>query len=143
MESQPLDNQPDENKQQIKLLAERLNVKRHRQKVGEVVIRKETETHTIEVPIRQEKLIIEKVGSETERLAEIDLGESRIIEQTPEEMTLPTVQGNFPSLQTAIAALSAIARENPQSVTQVTVKLILEDVNLQSSYEAILQRYIE
>jgi stress response protein YsnF len=57
----------------IPLREERLIVDHRKQKMGEVVVRKEIETEIIEVPIQREKLIVEQVGKETRRLAEIDL----------------------------------------------------------------------
>ncbi|WP_319422237.1 DUF2382 domain-containing protein [Pleurocapsa sp. FMAR1] len=63
---------------QISLLEEKLVVKRSKLKVGEVVVRKEVETRMVHLPIRREKLIIEKVGATNEHLTEVDLGEGEI-----------------------------------------------------------------
>ena len=63
----------------IALKAEKLVIERERKKVGEVVVRKEVETHYIQVPVKREKLIIEQVGDEeSKRLAEIPLSEQII-----------------------------------------------------------------
>jgi stress response protein YsnF len=50
----------------IPLLEERLMVNLTRRKTGEVVVRKEIETHILQmqVPIRREKLIVEQVSPE-------------------------------------------------------------------------------
>ncbi|MDX2231958.1 MAG: DUF2382 domain-containing protein [Leptolyngbyaceae cyanobacterium bins.349] len=57
----------------IPLREERLIVDRQKQKVGEVIVRKEIETEIIQVPVQREKLIVEQVGAEPRQLAEIDL----------------------------------------------------------------------
>lgn len=63
----------------IALKAEKLVIERERKKVGEVVVRKEVETHYIQVPVKREKLIIEQVSDEeSTRLAEIPLSEQII-----------------------------------------------------------------
>ena len=63
----------------IALKAEKLVIERERKKVGEVVVRKEVETHYIQVPVKREKLIIEQVSDqESKRLAEIPLSEQII-----------------------------------------------------------------
>ncbi|MBD0334276.1 MAG: DUF2382 domain-containing protein [Cyanobacteria bacterium Co-bin13] len=61
----------------IQLLEERLVVNRTRNKVGEISVRKVIETEIVEVPIRREKLVIEKIG-DSEPLVEVGLGETRI-----------------------------------------------------------------
>jgi Domain of unknown function (DUF2382) len=60
----------------IPLLAERVVVDRHKRKVGEVVVRKVIETEIIEVVVRREKLIVEQVSPNYQKLAVIDLGET-------------------------------------------------------------------
>ncbi|HEY9737120.1 MAG TPA: DUF2382 domain-containing protein, partial [Trichocoleus sp.] len=59
------------------LLEERLVVNRKRNKVGEISVRKVIETEMVQVPVRREKLVIEKIG-ESEPLVEVGLGETRI-----------------------------------------------------------------
>jgi hypothetical protein len=61
----------------IPLLEERLMVNLERRKVGEVVVRKEIQTRVlqVQVPVRQEKLVVEQVSPEYKRLAEIELGQ--------------------------------------------------------------------
>jgi hypothetical protein len=62
----------------IPLLEERLMVNLAQRKVGEVVVRKEIQTHVIQVqvPVRREKLIVEQVSPDYKRLAEIELGQA-------------------------------------------------------------------
>jgi stress response protein YsnF len=58
--------------QTIRLLEERLLVNRSKRKIGEVVIRKQIETRIVEVPIQSERLVIEKVGSESQEPVEVE-----------------------------------------------------------------------
>lgn len=72
---------PDDNKDDnktIQLVEERLVVNRRRVKVGEISVRRVVETEIVEVPIRREKLIVEKVG-EGDPIVEVKLGEPRLI----------------------------------------------------------------
>jgi Domain of unknown function (DUF2382) len=64
----------------ISLLEERLMVDITQRQIGEIVVRKEIETHIVkvEIPIRREKLIVEQVSPEYKRLAEVDLGQTSI-----------------------------------------------------------------
>lgn len=59
----------------IPLREERVVVDRTKQKIGEVVVRKEIETEMVQVPVQREKLIVEQVGADPKQLAEIDLTE--------------------------------------------------------------------
>jgi len=58
----------------IQLLEERLVVVMHRQKLGEVIVRKIVDIEMVEVPIRREKLIVEQISPDHRQLAVIDLG---------------------------------------------------------------------
>ena len=62
----------------ISLLEEKLVVKRQKRKLGEVVVRKEVEIQTIHIPIRREKLIVEKIGVTTEHLTKVNLAEEQV-----------------------------------------------------------------
>ncbi|MGB3202186.1 MAG: YsnF/AvaK domain-containing protein [Nodosilinea sp.] len=62
----------------IQLAEERLVVNRRRVKVGEISIRRVVETEIVEVPIRREKLVVEKIG-EGDPIVEVKLGEPRLI----------------------------------------------------------------
>jgi hypothetical protein len=63
--------------QGIQLLEERLVVHRKRHKIGEISVRKVVETDMISVPIRREKLVVERIG-EVDPLVEIGLGSTRV-----------------------------------------------------------------
>ncbi|MEN9520294.1 MAG: hypothetical protein RLZZ381_2882 [Cyanobacteriota bacterium] len=63
---------------QISLLEEKLQVSRRKEKVGEVVIRKQFETRTINIPLRREKLIVERIGENPEKLTEVVVAEEAV-----------------------------------------------------------------
>jgi hypothetical protein len=68
----------------IPLLEERLMVDLARQKMGEIVVRKEIETHTItvNVPVRNEKIIVEQVSPIYKKIAEVSLGKFASFDQS-------------------------------------------------------------
>jgi Domain of unknown function (DUF2382) len=71
--------------QVIPLLEERLMVNFTRQKMAQIVVRKEIETRTINVPVRREKLIVEQLTPTYKHLAEVDLGEIFFAEGTSKD----------------------------------------------------------
>ena len=129
---------------QIKLLEEKLIVKRLKQKVGEVIIRKQIETRTIHLPIRREKLIIEKVGATTEHLVEVDLKEGQINGVKFSELTdtddLYLTQSNFVSLETAQRLLSEIGNRGNQNI-KIRLDIVADSSESQSTYQDICDRY--
>ena len=128
----------------IRLLAERLDVKRDRKKIGEVVVRKQVETEIIEVPVRREKLIIEKAGETNEPLAEIDISSEKVREvkreQTADKSHQVTVKGEFTSLKAAADLLEAISMEDTHGCAKVRVELVLDDPQYQEQYQNLLDR---
>lgn len=80
----------------IPLREERLIVDQQRRKVGEVVMRKEIETEIIEVPVQREKLIVEQVGDDPKRLAEIDLADEQLPPLPRQEVQLPKIPRHEP-----------------------------------------------
>jgi Domain of unknown function (DUF2382) len=68
--------------QTFALLEERLMVDFTRRKLGEIVVRKEVETHILQVqiPIRSEKLIVEQLSPEYKLLSEVELSRSNATE---------------------------------------------------------------
>lgn len=126
----------------IPLLEERLMVDRHKRKVAEVVVRKEIETHIVEVPIRREKLIVEQVSPEYEQLAVVDLGQAQAYEINPSNDPLPpTVSAKFTSTNAAIEFLEAIAAHSNSGLTTVQVSVVLVDENLQAVYQQWLEQH--
>ncbi|MEQ8956618.1 MAG: DUF2382 domain-containing protein, partial [Coleofasciculus sp. C2-GNP5-27] len=128
----------------IRLLEEQLVVNRSKQKVGEVVVRKEIETRVVEVPVRREKLIVEQVGADSKPLAEIDLGKGKVtgvsdsIETSPQTET--TVNGEFVSPKAASDLLAAIALQDNHGCVNVRVELVVDNPELQEMYQKMFDR---
>ncbi len=149
------DNESEVAKQEIiRLLEERLVVNRSKWKVGEVVVRKEIENQIVQVPIRREKLIIEQVSPETKQLAEIDLGKGEVtgmeLAQTPSsdsrDRSVPSadtpyiVNGEFLSPKAASHLLEAIAMQGRHGCKKVRVELVLDDPEVQETYQTMFDR---
>lgn len=130
---------------EIALLEERLVVNRSKRKVGEVIVRKEVETRMVEVPVRREKLIIERAGELPERLAEIDLGEGQVTGVELAEMAQanaqPTVSAEFTSVQKASKVLSAIASQPHHGCAKVRLEIVLENNQVQETYQNWFDSY--
>ncbi|WP_107670535.1 DUF2382 domain-containing protein [Cyanothece sp. BG0011] len=128
MES-PLSNQnSNHNQDEIKLLQERLKVEREQEKVGEVIVRKETETKVAMVPLQQEKLIVEQVNadnSEVEKIAEVDLKKSQVSKPIVNSNRLSTIKAKFNSLQEAKDYLQDMAPELSEQVREIEIKLTI------------------
>lgn len=138
----------------VRLLEERLVVNRGKRKLGEIVVRKEIETRIIEVPIQREKLIIEQVGSETKQLAEIDLWQEEFSgvelrdaqshdtphSEVPRSDSPYTVRGEFLSPKAASNLLEAIALQRQHGCAKVRVELVLENPELQETYQKMFDR---
>ena len=130
---------------QIKLLEEKLVVKRIKQKVGEVIVRKQIETKTIHLPIRREKLIIEKAGLTNEHLAEIDLGEGEINGVKFSELTntddLYLTQSNFVSSETVQQLLTEVHNRSNNKNVKIRLEIIADSSESQATYQDICDRY--
>ncbi|HEY9635188.1 MAG TPA: DUF2382 domain-containing protein [Coleofasciculaceae cyanobacterium] len=138
----------------IALLEERLIINRSKWKVGEVVVRKEIENKIVQVPIRREKLIIEQVSPEPKQIAEIDLGKGentgvgltqslssdRLSSSVPSADTPYTVSGEFLSPKAASHLLEAIALQKRHGCKRVRVELVLENPELQETYQQMFDR---
>ena len=134
--SEPLDVIEEE---VIRLLEERLVVDLKKQKLGDVIVRKEVETRIIQVPVRREKLIVEQVGPERRQLAEIDLGQAEEIaeveQQNAKQDNQPTVSGVFNSPRTASLLLDAISKQRNHGCKYVRVEIVMEDDRHQQTYQ--------
>ncbi|ACB53997.1 hypothetical protein cce_4649 [Crocosphaera subtropica ATCC 51142] len=130
MKSQLSNHNSNNNQDEIKLLQERLKVEREKEKVGEVIVRKETETKVAIVPLQQEKLIVEQVNtdnSQVEKIAEVDLKKSQVREQRVESESASTIKEKFNSCQEATDYLQDIVRELSKQVTAVEIKLTVHN----------------
>lgn len=132
----------------IPLLEERLFIDHNKQKVGEVIVRKEIETEMIQVPVRREKLIVEQVSPEHKQLAEIDLSHGEIsglelIEEISEVTSVArglTVSGEFISPKIASLLLNAIAQEKNHGCQQVKITIVVENQSQQQKYQEWFDR---
>ncbi|WP_353930708.1 DUF2382 domain-containing protein [Okeanomitos corallinicola TIOX110] len=118
----------------IPLLEERLLIENKKHKIGEVIIRKEIETQIVPVSVRREKLIIEQVSPEYQKLAEIDL----INKETTEFISLEKdliVNGEFTSAKVASLLLNAIAQEENHGCQQIKVTVVVENEYQQQKYQ--------
>ncbi len=146
------------------LLEERLMVNLTRRKIGEVVVRKEIETHVlqVQVPVRREKLIVEQVSPEYKRLAEIDLGqvnhsdhaissvvdsqgvaqsEKAVQPRLSNQGTQPIVCGETDSPQVASDLLDMIAHMPSHNCESVRIEVVLKDSKHQDTYRALFDRH--
>jgi len=123
----------------IRLLEERLVINRSKRKVGEVIVRKEIETRMVQVPIQWEKLIVEQVGDDPKVLAEIDLGEGSItgidLTEVKSDRHEPTVKAEFTSVQKASKILNSIASQPRHGCVKVRLELVLENQQLEDTYQ--------
>ncbi|MBD1843684.1 DUF2382 domain-containing protein [Cyanobacteria bacterium FACHB-63] len=128
----------------IQLLEERLVVRSDKRKVGEIVVRKEIETRIVEVPVRREKLIVERVDPTYERIAEIDLGQSQINgkEYTNGNAIVNsnTIQGEFDSPKAASDLLDAIARTPDHNCAEIRIEITLKDSKHKETYQTWFDR---
>jgi hypothetical protein len=135
----------------VSLLEERLIVNFTRRKVGEIVVRKEIETHIlqVQVPVRREKLIVEQVSPEYKRIAEVDIGQadiSSVGRETPlsvgfYQSAQPTVYGEIQSPKAASDLLNEIASMPSHDCETVRVEIVLKNSKNQETYQALFKRY--
>lgn len=138
----PLDETPTSEvltpEEAIQLLEERLVVRSQKRKVGEIVVRKEIETRMVEVPVRREKLIVERVDRGYERIAELDIGESYSNGAIANKAN--TVSGEFHSPSVARDLLDAIARTPDHNCADIRIEITLKDSKHQDTYQSWFDR---
>jgi Domain of unknown function (DUF2382) len=151
------------------LLSEHLLFGIERRKVGEIVVRREIETHVIQVavPIRHEKLIVEQVSPVYKLLAEVTLGQTNNddgaipnnlssierddrltatefdnpMTKSSQRSTNSTVYGTTDSLQAASALLSEIANRPTQDCGTVRIEIVLKDAKHRDVYQTLVDRH--
>lgn len=130
---------------QISLLEEKLVVKRKKHKVGEVIVRKEVETRMIHLPIRREKLTIEKAGVTNEYLTEVDLGEGQVngvkFSELGDSQDIHLSQSGFVSIDSAQKLLSAVGDRFDSPKVKVRVEIVSDSSDAQTAYQEICDRY--
>ena len=121
--------------QTIRLVEERIVVDRQRVKVGEVSVRRVTETEMVEVPVQREKLIVERIGDNADAI-EIQLGETQlqgyeIASHPADSAPSPdlTASGSFESIRDAIAFLDAVSQRPGYPCEKVRIAILLDGDN--------------
>ncbi|MGF1539147.1 MAG: DUF2382 domain-containing protein [Pleurocapsa sp.] len=129
----------------ISLLEEKLQVNRRKQKVGEVVIRKQVETRMVKVPIRREKLIVERIGKNPERLTEVVVTQDKIngfkYEELQDTESLHITKSHFLDVQTAQELLDALAHLSSTNNAKVRLEVVSNCSEHQIEYQGICDRY--
>jgi len=130
---------------QISLLEEKLQVARRQKKLGEIVIRKQVETRIVRLPIRREKLIVERIGANPEKLAEVIVNEETVngfkYDELGQDNNLSQNQSQFVSLSTAKELLLALS-ELPSS-TQTKVRLEIVSNNPEDKLSAAIKEFCD
>ena len=130
---------------QISLLEEKLIVKRQKHKVGEVIVRKVVETRTIHLPIRREKLVIEKAGITNEYLTEVDLGEGQVngvkFSELGNANELYLSQSNFVSIESAQQLLATISDRFDSLNVKVRLEIVSDSSDSQTAYQQVCDLY--
>ncbi|MEO0924269.1 MAG: DUF2382 domain-containing protein [Cyanobacteria bacterium J06643_13] len=149
MENLPSNNEPINNLEaaaeqyDISLLEEKLVVKRSRRKVGEVVVRKEIETQTLHIPIRREKLIVEKIGVSNEQLTEIDLGSEKVngikFNELGNTNDIYQSQSEFVSLDKIQEFLTEITKHSDKSNLKIRLEVITDNPETQQVFSTIFE----
>ena len=135
----------DSEVEQIPLFEEKLLVTRHQQKVGEVIVRKQVETLMIQLPIRREKLIVERIGKNSELLTEVVLKEDQVNGFNYEELgnndSLHITKSQYLELQTARELLEAIAHLTTACNAKVRLEIVTNCLEYQVEHQNICDRY--
>lgn len=145
---------PNKNKRQtisseevchLSLLEEKLQINRRKYKVGEVVFRKQVETKMIQVPIRRELLIVEKIGKNPEQIAQVVVGEEKVNGFKYKELNnsdrLYTTTSNYLELQTAQELLEAIKNLASGDKSKVRLEIVTNYSEHQLEHQDLCDRY--
>ena len=129
----------------LTLLEEKLQINRRKYKVGEVVVRKQVETKMIQVPIRQELLIVEKIGKTPEQIAQVVVGEEKVNGFKYKELNnsdrLYTTTTNYLELRTAQELLEAIENLASGSNSKVRLEIVTNYSEHQLKHQDLCDRY--
>ena len=129
----------------IPLLEEKLQVARRKQKIGEVVVRKQVETRIVKVPIKREKLIVERIGKNPERLTEVVIGEDKVNGFKYEELgnadSLHITKSHFLSIQTVLELLEAVNNLASADNAKVRVEIVTNYSEHQIEHQNICARF--
>ena len=130
----------------LSLLEEKLKVIRHKHKIGEVVVRKKVETRVAKIPLRREKLIIERIGKNPEQLTEVIISEDKINGFNYDELEPASSQPSqvaktkYINLEKAQSIIEAIAALSATEKPKIRLEIIANNSNLQQQYRDICDR---
>ena len=131
----------------VKLYEEKLKVTRRQQKIGEVIVRKQVETRMVQIPISREKLIVERVGQNPERLTEVVISEGKVNgfkydQLNHQDNTLHTSTSQYLEVATAQQLLEAIANLNSASQVRVRLEIVSNDAQDSTEHQRLCDRHI-
>ncbi|MCC0176829.1 DUF2382 domain-containing protein [Waterburya agarophytonicola K14] len=130
----------------ISLLEEKLQVTRRKQKVGEVIVRKEVETRIIKIPIRREKLVIERVGINPEKITEVIVNQEKVngfkYDEIDDTNSLHLVRSKYLDLQTAQDLLDAIASLSAANNAKIRLEIVTNSAESQQQHQDVCDRFI-
>jgi hypothetical protein len=132
---------------QISLLEERLKVTRRKEKAGEVVIRKQVETRMISIPLRREKLIVERIGENPEKLTEVIVAEEAVngfkYDELDNNDSLCHNTSQFLSPSTAQELLTDIRQLSSTANIKIRLEIVTNcsDIKTVSELKNICDRY--
>jgi hypothetical protein len=113
---------------QISLLEEKLQIARRKQKIGEVVIRKQVETRMVNIPLRREKLIVERVGNNPEQLTEVIVAEETVngfrYNELSDSNGFSFNKTHFLSISTAQELLTAISHLSSATNSRIRLEIV-------------------
>ena len=129
----------------LSLLEEKLKVIRHKHKVGEVVVRKQVETRIAKIPLRREKLIIERIGKNPEQLTELIISEEKVDgfnydELEPASQQVNTAKSKYASLEKARTIIETIEHLSSIDKPKIRLEIITTNSDLQKQYQEICDR---
>lgn len=132
--------------QQISLLEEKLKINRHKRKVGEVIVRKQIETYTIQVPMRREKLIVERVGQNPEQIAEVVVGESKVNGFEPvliEDDNQHITRSQYLNIKTARQLVQALSGLSSAKNAKIRLEIVSNSSQEQMEQRNLCDRFRE
>jgi hypothetical protein len=132
---------------QISLLEEKLQVARLKEKVGEVVIRKQVETRMVNIPLRREKIIVEKVGKNPQQLTEVIIAEETVngfkFNELDKSNAFSFNKTHFLSLPTTQELLTAISHLSSATNSRIRLEIVTKcsDNQALSELKDVCDRY--
>ena len=98
----------------------------------------------VHIPIRREKLIVERLGITNEHITEVDLADERVngvkFDELGDSNNIYQTKSNFISLQAAKELLTKIPDRSYSENIRVRVEIITDNRKSQTDYQAICDR---